>query len=153
MSVTYCIECGAVFANNRSLPDHRRLFGIIKKALPHWPHGDFTPRDEEQLRAFLLLKAGHTNVAFVPAEGIEVDPEVNGAFVKTVKATSAAMAGKGGYVEIQPRSDGANIITPRSIKFLAVSQKDFNPLRDAVVDIIESSLGVPVEQLLRERAA
>ena len=45
------------------------------------------------------------------------------------------------------------MLTPKSINWSTVSQREFGPIRDTVEHIIEGALGVPVDQLLREKAA
>jgi hypothetical protein len=153
--VNHCKECGAVMdGGGRSLPDHRRLFSAIAHAFHHWPEGEFIPRDPEHLRSYLLLKVGHTNVAFIPApEGCSENPAVMSLFKYTVEGTANALSGKAGYYELRVSAGGVEIVTPRSLDFRTVSRKEFGPIRDAVEALIELTVGVPVDQLLRENAA
>lgn len=150
----HCQECGALLAHPRSVPDHRRFFGLITKAFHHWPEGEFIPANAEQLRAYLLVKAGHTDTAFIPApEGCAENPAVMSLFRYSVEGTARAMAGKAGYFELRVSVGGVEIITPRSIDFRTVSRREFGPIRDSVEGLVERALGVPCEQLLREEAA
>ena len=149
-----CPECGAVLTKGRSLPDHRRFFGLVTKAFEQWPeHSDFRPRDVEHLRAYLLVKAGHTDIAHIPAPPECENPAIMVLFKLAVEATGQALERKAGYVDYRVSSGGVEVITPRSIDFRTVGQKQFSPIREAVEALIEDVIGVKAEQLLRARAA
>ena len=153
--INHCPECGCILGKARSLPDHRRLFGLIKVAFANWPESHaFQPANEEQLRAYLLIKGEHARVATVeiPASYAE-SPKERAAFRDAVAGTSRALAGPSGYYELRVRSDAVEIITADSISFDAVGRREFGAIRDAVEATIELAIGVPAEQLLREQAA
>lgn len=43
----------------RSIDQHRRFYGLVKKAFGQWPEkSDFQPEDEEHLRQWLICAAG-----------------------------------------------------------------------------------------------
>ncbi len=155
MTIHSCPECGCILTKARSGPDHRRFFGMITKAFEQWPeHHEFQPRDSEVLRAYLLVKSGHFNVKAVPTPlGYAENPAIRDLFRLAVEGTAAAMAAEAGYHDIRVGAAGIEILTPRSIDYRTVSQKEFGPVRDNVQHLIEAALGVPAEQLLRERAA
>ena len=59
-----CPECGCVIDKGRSVPDHRRLFGLLRAAFHQWSESHaFQPTNESQLRAWALVQTGHSNVA------------------------------------------------------------------------------------------
>ncbi len=153
-----CPECGCIFecaAKARSRPDHNRFFAIIDAAFPHWPeNAEFQPRDSKQLRAYLTVKAGHINVTPVPVpEGYSESEAIRSLYRVAVESTAKACAGEAGYNDTRVSAAGIEIIAPRSIDYATVSQKEFGPIRDAILGIIEDTLGVPADQLLREKAA
>ena len=147
-----CPECGCVIGRPRSGPDHRRFFGGIRAAFLQWPErAEFQPRSEEQLRAFLLVRTGHFDVTAITApEGISENLQL---FRVSVEAAATALQKTYPYVDIRISAGGAEILTPRTIRYDAVSQREFGPIRDAVEAYIEAQLGVPVQKLLSEKAA
>ena len=150
-----CPECGCLLGKARSLPDHRRFFGLIRKATDQWPlTHPFQPADEHQLRAFLLVEANYCDVDFIPApDECGTNPAILALFRSSVEAAYSAVTRRCGYAFLRVTISGAEILTPRSIDFATLDQKAFGPLREAVEAIIENAIGVPSEQLLREQAA
>ena len=153
--ITHCPDCGAVFGKGRSLQDHRRLFGLLRAAFDQWPEAHvFRPRDPEHLRAYLLVQAQHTDVASIPfPEDCGENAAVKTLFRLAVEATGAALERKAGFVDYRVSSSGVEVVTPRSIDFRTIGQKEFGPIREAVESLIEEAIGVPAVQLLRARAA
>ena len=150
-----CPECGCVLTKPRSLPDHRRFFGLVQKAYEHWPHAqDYQPPSAEHLRAYLLVAAGYHDTEFIamPEECLG-SPAIMALFRSAVEATHAAMSRRRGYSLTRVSAGGIEILTPRSINFETLSQKEFGPIREAVEEIITGVVGVSADQLLRERAA
>lgn len=149
-----CPECGCVLTKSRSGPDHRRFFGLVAKAFDQWPEGGFVPRDPEHLRAYLLVKVGHTNIRHIPyPDGCEESPALKVLFRLTVESTGKALEDEAGFIDYRLSSGGVEVITSRSIDFRTVGQKAFGPIREAVEAEIERVIGVNAEQLLRSRAA
>ena len=67
----HCPHCGVILTRVRSLPDHRRFFGVIQAAFHQWNEGHpFQPTDAEHLRAYLLVESGYvtTTPIFVEAD-------------------------------------------------------------------------------------
>ena len=133
----FCPECGALLGNKRSLPDHRRFFAMLKPAFKQWPEGDFAPTSIHHFRSWLLVQAGHSDVAYV----------------STIQEAVTAAVGKDNYAYAQPVGAQIEVIKAKSLSFAALDQKAFGQIREKVEDIIEANIGVPVDQLLRERAA
>lgn len=155
MTIHACPECGCILTKPRSGADHRRLFGLLRQAFIHWPESaPFVPVSEDQLRAYLLVCVGHFDVTSIPApEGIHENETLQKLFRLSVEAAAMALQRTYAYVDIRISAGGAEILCPRSIDYRTVSQREFGPIRDAVESLVELTLGVPIEQLLREKAA
>ena len=143
--------CRALQGKRRSLPHHRRFFGLIDAAFQNWNHDhEFQPDDAKHLRAYLLCRAGYRQSREVPVAYSDGNP----ALAKlTAIAVEAALKEAGAYAFIRPHPDGGSIAVYRakSIKWSELPQKDFAPLAEAVEQIIEAELGVDAETLLREQ--
>lgn len=152
----HCPSCGCVIGRNtRSGQDHRRFFALIKAAYLNWPESvAFQPSSEDQCRAFLLCKAGWTNVAKVeiPASYAE-SPKERAAFRDAVEGASRALGGPSDYHELRVGARSLEIITARSIAYSSCGQRDFGRVREAVEAQLEDILGVSAQQLLSEKAA
>lgn len=155
MSITHCPECGFVLSGDRSLPDLRRFFAVLRAAHPHFPEGHpLASSNVEQFRARLLIEAGHAHVAKVEIpESYGESQTARDYFRAAVDGAFRASDGRSCYRELRVRDDALEIIRPRSISVPASRQREFNAVRDAVEHIIELAIGVPVEKLLREKAA
>lgn len=150
-----CPECGCVIDKGRSVQDHRRLFGLIRAAFNQWnlSHA-FQPSNEEQLRAWALVQAGWTNVAKVEIPTGYAEGEAERAiFRAAVEGACRAIDGPGGYHELRIGDAALEIVTSRTINFSTVGQREFGRIREAVEHTLELALGVPADQLLKERAA
>ena len=144
--MTHCPVCDTELpmkgGKSRSLEQHRRYFAIIKAAFQHWPDRDkFT--SENELRKYLQLCAGYgTVVAEIPLSGINKE-------VARFIATQAIKAA-GEYAMPVIRGDNLRIIKPSSIAFDKMKHDDFCRLSDDVSAIIENTIGVKVDDLIRE---
>lgn len=150
MSEKTCPHCGCVIVKGRSLPDHRRFFALIHAAYHHWPENHrFRPDNSEHLRAWLTAKAGHRNTTelFLP-DG--ATPEMKRLYAI---GTEAAIKATGGTGWVVPYNDSLVVISPKSIAWDEIDQKQFSVIRDAVSDVIEAETGIAVDALLREMAA
>jgi len=153
---THCPECGCVLVKGRSLPDHRRLFAALHRAMEQWPETHpFQPVNVDQLRAYLLVTAArHFDVAFIPApEECATNPSIMSLFRLAVEGTAAALSRKTGYCDIRVGAGGVEILTPKSIDFRSVSQREFGPIRDDIEAAIEEIVGTKIDVLLKARAA
>ncbi len=151
-----CPHCGCLIGGDaRSIQDHRRLFSLLRAAFHQWSESHaFQPTSEEQLRAWALVQGGWTNVATVPVPaGYAQSDAARSAFRATVDATMRSVEGAGGYHELRIGDDAISIITPRSLRFDVVGQREFGRIREAVEGIIELAIGVPADELLKARAA
>lgn len=150
-----CPECGAVFGKARSLPDHKRLFALLRAAYVNWPESfPFQPISEEHLRAWLLVEVNHRDVEFIAyPQGCEDNPALKTLFKLAVEATHAATVRRRGHSFLHVGEAGVEIRTPKSIDFRSVGQREFGAIREAAEAVLETALGVKADQLLRERAA
>ena len=59
----FCPECGVILIGEdkeRSTPQHRRLFAVVKAAFANWPEKhEFKPGNIREMRAWLVCRAGH----------------------------------------------------------------------------------------------
>lgn len=144
-----CPHCGS---RPRSSDDHRRLFALIAAAFEQWPEThEFEPEDAEHLRAWLLCKAGWktTKTLELPEAGNPVFMALMMEFAEDLLERSPGGEFRfGRWV-----GHRLHVHTPKSIKFERADQKKFNPIRDAVTEIIEQVIGVSADQLLKEKAA
>jgi hypothetical protein len=154
--MSHCPNCGTVIGgNSRSIQDHRRFFGLIRAAFHQWSESHaFQPTSEEQLRAWALIQAGWTDVATVEIPASYSESETaRAAFRAAIDGAVRALDGPSGYHELRIGDASLSIVTPRSLRFDVVGQREFGRVREAVEGVIEGALGVPAEQLLREKAA
>jgi hypothetical protein len=151
----HCPECGAVQeTKNRSLPDHRRFFGLLRACFMNWQESHpFQPANDEHLRAWALVEAGYCDVEFIPYPEACNEPAVKALFRLAIEATHAAHSRARAYTFLRVSAGGVEVRWPRSISFKTISQREFSPIREAVEDILSAALGVPADQLLREKAA
>jgi hypothetical protein len=138
----------------RSIPQHRRFFGMIKAAHTHWPERyEFQPTSVEELRKWLTAKAGfvHRTVIESPPDIIADDP----------RAVKLAMVWMGQALEAASRSHehcwirrhGSNFVVfvPKSVRFSEMGPTEFGALNDAVSAVIESVIGVDGDELLQRQ--
>jgi hypothetical protein len=139
-----CDHCSA--KATRSLPQHKRLFGLVKAAHMHWPDAhDFQPQSEEHLRKYLTAKAGHYTV-----QTIEFGHMPHGTIKSIAEATIAAA---GAYAFVRAVSGKLIIYTPKSIAFDKLDHKAACKLFDEIGQVIEVELGIPADELLRQTEA
>lgn len=144
-----CVCCGCEIddIDARSSKDHRRFFKIVHVAYHHWPEGhDFQPASAEHLRAWLLCKADWKTVTTYQLPATD-SPIQMAAFIGLIEDLLGD--------EDNPRfgrwvGSSLHVFKPKSIKYTRAGQKRFNKVRDAVSEIIEAEIGIPVETLLRE---
>lgn len=138
-----CKDCPNA-GGNRSLQDHRRLMGIIAAAYDQWPErrGLFQPLSSEHLRSWLICKAG-------PGWRKVSTFDITGFSDEQRAVMSSAVMGAHTHCGIT--GDVLYKIEPKSMKFANMNQAEFGKLRDAICEVIAAEIGVPAEQLLKER--
>lgn len=156
--MTICPTCGQKERKPRSPQDHRRFFGAIAAAFDNWRHDhEFLPESPEHLRAWLLCKAGYHKVELIEIpeallDGLPQDAQVVVLNILESIVHRSVEVAKGADEHAFERTHGGKVAVfkPRSINFETLDQKAFGALREAVEEVIEGELGVPVETLLRE---
>lgn len=134
----------------RSVDQLRRFFGVLRAMYRHWPESaEFQPENEEHLRAWVLIKAGHKEFTDVPVAFAEDEP---GLTKLTAVAIEAAVRASGGFAFIRPHPDGGmvRVYKPKSIAFAKTGQAEFNALNDAVEEVYRAETGLDPEQVLKE---
>jgi hypothetical protein len=139
-----CDHCPAKAA--RSLPQHRRLFGLIRAAHMHWPEAhNFQPQNEDHLRKYLTAKAGHYTV-----QTIEFG-HMPHSIIRSI--AEAAIAAAGAYAFVKAVSGKLIVYTPKSIAFEKLDHKAACRLFDEIGSVIECELGIKADDLLRQTEA
>lgn len=140
-----CPHC----SKKRSAPDHRRLMAIIGNAFKQWPEAHpFQPDDEEELRAYLICKAGFSMKTPIALPDPLTPPHI-AAFQASI---AAGIKAANGFAFVIPDRSGVRVVAPKSMKFAKMSQRDFAQLRDNITDILEATLGCKVDELTKEAA-
>lgn len=122
---------------------HRLYFAAIAAAAKHWPEGaEPEPEgDADLLRAWLQCKAGYARRRFFPVAAkdavIALIQDIRGddkyAFVKEVQ------------VDGEP---GLVVFIPMSIDYGTLDEKEFEPIKQPVFEIIESMMECSVKELV-----
>jgi hypothetical protein len=146
-----CPKCGAPVKAQRSSADHRRLFGLISAAFHQWPEAnDFQPEDAEQLRSWLLCKAGFCEKTPIECPDADAMPGIAQLIALACESVMRAANGRG---FIRVHGDRIVVFTPRSIAWEKLDQHAFNDVRDRVTGVIEAEMNIKAETLLKEYEA
>lgn len=150
MAEHQCPHCGKQITKARSLPDHRRLFSVIRKAFENWPeNSDFTPENEDHLRAYLTAKAG-----FRESTPVMLPEDATGHMRDLFRlGIEAAVRAAGGHAFVVPYRDGAAVIRAKSIAFSKLGQREFADVRSRIEDVILAETGMHADDLLRAAEA
>lgn len=139
-----CDHCPA--KAQRSLPQHRRLFGLIKAAYHHWPDGhEFTPMSEDHLRKWLTAKAGYHTVKTLTLVDITSG--------EAIALLEAAFHAAGAHSFVKATAGKVYIFTPKSIAFDKLDHKAACSLFDEIGAVIEAELGIKADELLKQHEA
>lgn len=145
---TVCPNCdyGWDPAQPRSLPQHRRFFGMVKIAFENWPEKHARQFNTVlECRKYLTAKAGWYDVTSrIPLDGLS--PE------RAILLATAGMQGAGAYAIATVHHDELVIIAPRSICFDKMGPKEFSDLSDKVADVIGRETGIDVLERLGTEA-
>lgn len=151
-----CPDCGSVFdakpkGKQRSLPQHRRLHGIIGTVFKNWPADhEFTPESEDHLRAWLVVKAGpefryvdHINCPY--AEG---EPSVTRLIAISMESSMRMNRERGAYSFVRPHPDGGSVAvySAKSTKFNRMPHLMFCALSSAIDDVLHAE-GIDPEKM------
>lgn len=139
-------------ATARSIQEHNLFFKVISSAYEADEAYKEKYINDEQLRAHLLIKAGHCESDDYEAE----DYESALLLVDTLKVHHAKHRAKGKYAICKvEQKDGkffASFVTPKSLKMTgknAVGQHTFHSVVTRVFDIIQHETEISVDDLKR----
>ena len=128
----------------RSVPQHRRFFGLVRAIYHHWPeHLEFQPDNEDHLRAYLLVKAGHRSVkTFYPeVKGVSAD------FAKMLPIVSAMMLNR--YCWAWADGEAVKVAAPESTAFQKLPHKKACQVLNDVEDFVRT-LGIEPDEVLKQ---
>lgn len=157
--MTKCPHClcdlDPVKGKPRSLDQLRRFFGMLRAMKMHWPErAEFQPENEEHLRKWALVKAGHRETTDVPVEWAEDQP---GLTKLASLAIEAAIQAAGTFAFVRPDSNGGRVrvFKAKSIAFAKLGQSEFSRLNDEVEAVYRAETGLNPDDVLKqtERAA
>jgi hypothetical protein len=139
----------------RSIDQHRRLYGLVKKAFEHWPEAaEFQPENAEHLRKYLICRAGPQwrNVTEIPVPFAEDQPGLTRLAAQLMQQAAEAA---GGYAFPRVDMNGGRVAlyTAKSIKFAEMPHLEFCALSEAVDEVIKAEMGVEPNMLLKAEAA
>lgn len=148
-STNTCHHCGVEIeakpkGKPRSVPQHRRYFGLIRAAFNHWPETHrFQPLTEERLRKWLQARAGHAIIT-----SIDLAPMTKEEAVSAIAAALIAAALKDEHYFTHQKSAMFYVIRSRSIAFDELPHLAACALFDAVAEVIEAETGLKVAQIM-----
>ncbi len=139
----------------RSIDQHRRFYGLVRKAFHHWPENhDFQPHDKTHLRKYLVCRAGPQwrTVTEIPVPFAEDQPALTRLAAHMMQQAAEAA---GGYVFPRVDMNGGRVAlyAAKSIKFSEMPHLEFCALSEAVDEVIKAEMGVDPETLLKSEAA
>ena len=139
----HCPGCGILLDDTRSGPHHRAFFAYLQFATKHWPIAgfeDFVPRDREELRAWVEIRAGHTKPSRIYTFKTR-QQALNAA--DFARADMAADKLEGVYSWLIPLSQNSfEVQRPASIKWEKLGEARFLKLSKEVSAIIKEIIGV-----------
>jgi hypothetical protein len=143
-----CDHCPA--HRRRSLPQHKRMFGLIAAAFHHWPEGhEFEPDSAEHLRAWLLCKTRHREAADFTIPETD-DPVMMARLMEFAEALlNVGDDSKFG----RWRGSTLRVYTPKSISFEKLNHRDACKLFDEIGAVIETEMGIAPDELLKQTEA
>jgi hypothetical protein len=133
----------------RSPKHHKRTFALISAAYRNWPkHHEFRPQSSDELRAWLVTKAGkefRLSRHFPLPEVIT--PKAMAAFASLVIAEMSRHE----FSFLRTGESSVAVYWPKSMSWSKMDQKEFAPLAQAIAEIIETETGIKETALLPPR--
>jgi hypothetical protein len=131
----------------RSLPEHRLFFAVIANFWKTWPEYKHNYRNAEQLRAKLLIEAGH--VVSDEYEAPNEDAAIELAAILRQNFERARAKGKYGFARIDRRGKKVYAVfeTAKSISWTKLGQAKFNSIVNSVFEIIKAETGISIENI------
>jgi hypothetical protein len=139
----------------RSIDQHRRFYGLVRKAFHAWPEkSEFQPESEDHLRQWLICAAGPQ---WRESATQEVPPQLRNEalapFVDRFAVGIAKRTGKYPFPRLNTWTWKCTVYTARSIKFSEMPHLEFSALSNSVDEVIGAELGVEADALLKSEAA
>lgn len=130
---------------SRSDEEHKFHFAMVRAAFNQWPHGcKFQPMSSEHLRSWLYVEADHINTVELPDAS-----DVTKRAVMAARTILNPVA----HLRMRETPSGLLLVGPRSIAKGQCKKDEFRAVQDKVAAIIGAVVGVPAEQLVKEKAA
>jgi len=128
----------------RSLDQHRRFFGLVRACFHHWPEAhEFQPDNEEHLRAYLLVKAGHRSIK----EFYIAETAANESIAQLIPIVSAVMLHR--YCWSWVSGDAIKVCAPLTTNFREMKHEDAYHVIDKMYEE-RHAIGIDPEQYMRE---
>lgn len=141
-----CKTCCQKLPSPRNVERHNLLFAILKPAMEQWPEGHaFQPMSAEHLRAWLLVEAGWCTTRDLEIGGPSKQHAAN--------ALRFFMDSADGHRFFAMTGKGIRERRPKSIAFNKCRESEFKAILNAIAEIVEAAIGVPIGALKREKAA
>ncbi|MEQ8822778.1 MAG: hypothetical protein RIC14_00210 [Filomicrobium sp.] len=119
--------------SKRSVPQHRRFFGLLKAFFDHWPeYADFQPDNVDHLRAWALVRAKHRNVT-----------------IHDIGDGMTCIPSPGGYVFSTEYQGAIVILSPKSISFSEMSHQEACAVFDDVQAALEAETGLKADEVMK----
>jgi hypothetical protein len=138
-----CPHCKQYW-QHRSDADHRMLHAIVSLAYTNWPEDHiFEPMGRDHLYGWLLIQAEHCTA-------IDIESRKPATIEATIAAIFPAIKRRVHCIEVKPTAKGVRILISDSLSYKEAGKRKFEDVRAKVYEIIETTLGVKIEDLKRE---
>lgn len=120
---------------------------IVRRAFDNWPETHpFRPENEDHLYGWLLIEVGYSECQEVETDDIDLAKAV-------VKAIFAISQREIHCMRIYGTPTGVRVCVPQSAAYQNAGKRKFEQMRAAVYEVIETTLGVKIEELKRAKIA
>jgi hypothetical protein len=134
-----CSHCGG---KERSTPQHRRFYAVVRAAFDQWP--DESIDNPEHLRKFLLVKVKHRKQNEIHITG-DID-------MASIKAMESAMRAAGEYAWTVEHNGKVYVLAAKSISYGKLPHREACGVFESVEAVICDVLGIQsCDQLLKEK--
>lgn len=131
----------------RSNKHHNLFFAAIAQAQMNWPEShEFQPTSIDHLRAWLLCKAGYRHT-----ETHQLESAISADLMASVIEKSLEQAGAKGFAVY--KGSTVYVLTPKSISWSKLDQKEFNKISQGVDDVLKSEINMSLDDFKQEQAA
>ena len=133
----------------RRIKRHRFFFVTVSNYFDSWPTGHaFQPDNEEHLRAWATVKAGHRTIL---GERLSQD---DGDVIRMADFVEKAMRiSREKYSFVTIHNGALVLLSPKSIAFSELDEDAFRPIADSILDVLAAESGIPVGTMIAEKAA